>query len=220
MEVLVIGHESEFEEIEAKFGNHNELIFAEDHSVLKSDVTFDCVFDFLVGESSDNFDFYNNFTGLTIFVNIPKISLQELMYFMEGKFSNTVFGFNGLPTFMNRPLLEVSVLHKTDKDALAKICKGLNTDFELVNDRVGMVTPRIIFMIINEAFYTVQEGTATKEDIDLGIKLGTNYPFGPFEWCEKMGIENVYETLEAIYEDTKEERYKICPLLKTEYLRS
>lgn len=220
MEVLVIGHESEFEEIETKFGNHNELIFAEDHSVLKSDVTFDCVFDFLVGESSDNFDFYNNFTGLTIFINIPKISLQELMYFMEGQFSNTVFGFNGLPTFMNRPLLEVSVLHETDKDALAKICKGLSTYFELVNDRVGMVTPRIIFMIINEAFYTVQEGTATKEDIDLGMKLGTNYPFGPFEWCEKIGIENVYETLEAIYEDTKEERYKICPLLKTEYLRS
>ena len=81
-----------------------------------------------------------------------------------------------------------------------------------------MVTPRIIFMIINEAYYTVQEGTATREDIDQGMKLGTNYPFGPFEWAEKIGLDNVYETLEAIYEDTKEERYKICPLLKREYL--
>ena len=75
-------------------------------------------------------------------------------------------------------------------------------------------------MIINEAFYTVQEGTASKEDIDQGMRLGTNYPFGPFEWAQKIGIADVYETLEAIYEDTKEERYKICPLLKKAYLSS
>ena len=66
----------------------------------------------------------------------------------------------------------------------------------------------------------VQEGTATKEDINTAMKLGTAYPMGPFEWCELAGLDNVYETLEAIYEDTKEERYKICPLMKTEYLKS
>ena len=65
---------------------------------------------------------------------------------------------------------------------------------------------------------TVQEGTATREDIDIGMKLGTNYPKGPFEWLNEIGIENVYKVLEAIYQDTKEERYKICPLLKEEYL--
>jgi 3-hydroxybutyryl-CoA dehydrogenase len=73
-------------------------------------------------------------------------------------------------------------------------------------------------MIINEAYYTVQEGTAEREDIDLGMKLGTNYPHGPFEWCAKIGIQNVYELLEAVYDDTKEERYKICPRLKKDYL--
>ena len=50
------------------------------------------------------------------------------------------------------------------------------------------------------------------------MKLGTNYPFGPFEWSEKIGLVKVYELLEAIYDDTKEERYKICPKLKNEYL--
>ena len=74
-------------------------------------------------------------------------------------------------------------------------------------------------MIINEAFYTLQEGTASPEDIDKGMKLGTNYPYGPFEWCERIGLAHVYELLEAMYEDTKEERYKICPLLKQQYLR-
>lgn len=83
-----------------------------------------------------------------------------------------------------------------------------------------MVTPRIVCMIINEAFYTVQEGTASKEDIDKSMKLGTNYPYGPFDWCSKIGIKNVFELLDAMYTDTREQRYKICPLLKTEYLES
>jgi 3-hydroxybutyryl-CoA dehydrogenase len=73
-------------------------------------------------------------------------------------------------------------------------------------------------MIINEAYYTVQEETATRDDIDRAMKLGTNYPFGPFEWCQRIGINHVYEVLEAVYEDTRDERYKICPLLKKEYL--
>jgi 3-hydroxybutyryl-CoA dehydrogenase len=88
-----------------------------------------------------------------------------------------------------------------------------------VEDRVGMVTPRVIFMLINEACYTLQEGTASIKDIDTAMKLGTNYPYGPFEWADKIGINEIYETLIAIYEDTKDERYKICPLLKTKYLK-
>ena len=123
-----------------------------------------------------------------------------------------------MPTFLNRPLLEVSLHKESDTTRLAELCKQLNTEFVQVDDRVGLVTPRVICMIINEAYYTVEEGTATREDIDLAMKLGTNYPYGPFEWAKKIGLRNVYEVLSAVYEDTKDERYKICPLLKEEYL--
>ena len=150
-------------------------------------------------------------------INAPKISLAELAYY-QGEVSCKLFGFNGLPTFLDRDLLEVSLYQKNDKEVLHQICEALGTDYLVVDDRIGMVTPRVIFMIINEAFYTLQEGTASIEDIDKGMKLGTNYPYGPFEWCDKIGIENVYEVLEAIYEDTKDERYKTCPLLKKKYL--
>jgi 3-hydroxybutyryl-CoA dehydrogenase len=115
--------------------------------------------------------------------------------------------------------LEVSVLKEDDTALLKRFCQQLNTEFLLVDDRVGMVTPRIICMIINEAYCTVQEGTASRADIDLAMKLGTNYPFGPFEWCARIGLKNVYELLEAIYEDSKDERYKISALMKKEYLR-
>ncbi|MEM9298321.1 MAG: 3-hydroxyacyl-CoA dehydrogenase family protein [Bacteroidota bacterium] len=107
-----------------------------------------------------------------------------------------------------------------NSDSLAGAMDVLGVDYLEVADRVGMVTPRVIAMIINEAFYTLQEGTATKEDIDLGMKLGTNYPYGPFEWMEKIGVQNVYELLESLFEDTKDQRYKISPLLKRDYLIS
>ena len=88
----------------------------------------------------------------------------------------------------------------------------------VVDDRVGMVTPRIIFMIINEAYFTVQEGTAGKADIDQGMKLGTNYPYGPFEWSDRIGLQHVYELLEAVYEDTKMNVTRYVPCSKRSIL--
>lgn len=129
------------------------------------------------------------------------------------------FGFCGLPTLINRPLLEVSLYHEADREKLAETCAALGTDYRVVKDRVGLVTPRVICMIINEACYTVQEGTATMQDVDLGMKLGTNYPRGPFAWANAIGVTRVYAVLEAMWDDTHDERYKVCPLLKRQALR-
>lgn len=216
MNILVVGNAQQHEAFKAKFQAGHDYVFA--HQVNQDPSSFDLVFDFMVADQPEQMEFYLEVEGLTVFVNAPKISLGEIAYFQEDMRCQ-LFGFNGLPTFLERELLEVSCLNAKDEPKLNSICEALGTDFELVGDRVGMVTPRIIFMIINEAYYTLQEGTATKADIDQGMKLGTNYPHGPFEWCELIGLDHVYETLEALYEDTKEERYKICPLLKQAYLR-
>lgn len=217
MKVLINGDTENFEEFKTKFGENFQYTFVNDipssEAVLSKQ---DFIFDFLIEEQPDNIEFYDALEGPAIFLNTVKTSLSEL-FFINGSFIKNTFGFNGLPTFINRDLLEVSVIGE-DMESLKKNLKLLNTDYSVVEDRVGMITPRIIFMIINEAYYTLQERTAGKADIDNAMKLGTNYPFGPFEWCESIGIHHVYETLEAIYEDTKDERYKICPLLKKEYL--
>jgi 3-hydroxybutyryl-CoA dehydrogenase len=114
----------------------------------------------------------------------------------------------------------MTLMQDADRSAVEALISSLGWTPRFVESRVGMVTPRIICMIINEAYFTVQEGTASKEDIDLGMKLGTAYPKGPFEWCAQIGVINVYEVLNALYQDTRDERYKICPKLKTEYLRA
>lgn len=216
--ILVIGNDQNLSEFRRKFTAEHDYEFCENYLMKRDLEDYDMVFDFLIGDNPEQFEMYAEVAELSVFVNAPKISLGELAYY-QNELACTLFGFNGLPSFLDRPLLEVSCLNTEDQSMVKGLCSLLETDFELVKDRVGMVTPRIICMIINEAFYTLQEGTASKEAIDQGMKLGTNYPFGPFEWCERIGLSHVYELLEAIYEDTKEERYKICPLLKQQYLR-
>ena len=159
-------------------------------------------------------------TKLPVFFETVWASSTESRWQAEsGLSAMKVFGFCGLPTLLNRPLLEVSIYNEADREKLAETCAALGTDYRIVQDRVGLVTPRVICMIINEACYTVQEGTATMQDVDLGMKLGTNYPRGPFAWANAIGVERVYAVLEALWQDTHDERYKVCPLLKRQALR-
>ena len=217
MKILINGDTENFEEFKTKFGDENDYGFVQDipsaQSLLaKQDVIFDC----LIDEQPDNIEFYQELDNTVVFLNTIKVSLAEL-FFINGSVIRNTFGFNGLPTFVNRNLLEVSLVGN-ELEVLHRCLERLKTDYTIVDDRVGMITPRVVFMIINEAYYTLQEGTAKKPDIDNAMRLGTNYPMGPFEWCQAIGVHHVYETLEAIYDDTKDERYKICPLLKKEYL--
>lgn len=219
MKILLIGNDHQVVEFQQKFGESHQYLISNNGMVVEGSLQEqELVVDFTVDESPENLELYKDVQGLPVLVNIPKTSLVELAYYVEGV-QCAMFGFNGLPTFIDREVLEVSLYNEEDQDILKNLCEKLETKYLIVDDRVGMVTPRIIFMIINEAYYTVQEGTAEKIDIDLGMKLGTNYPYGPFEWSERIGLQHVYELLEAVYEDTKDERYKICPLLKKEYLK-
>ncbi|MDQ3395061.1 MAG: 3-hydroxyacyl-CoA dehydrogenase family protein [Bacteroidota bacterium] len=205
----------------AKKINIDELIFIKNYDFLNASLlnSKSIVFDFYLEECIENFEIYKNQSNLIIFGNIPTSSLSEIRYYF-GEYKAILFGFNGMPGMLNREYFEVTALSEADHLVLQEACAALHTEFLRVDDRVGMVTLRVVAMIINEAYFTVQEGTASKDDIDIAMKLGTNYPYGPFEWCLKLGIKNVYELLEALYEDTKDERYRICPLLKREYMKA
>jgi 3-hydroxybutyryl-CoA dehydrogenase len=219
MKILVIGDPGNLEECRLKLGQHEYTHLASAADADKMLTAHEVTFDFAMNVTPQTFRMYAG-KPATIFVNSCKTSLAALARELREDLKCTLFGFNGLPTMFNREFLEVSVLRADDRPLLRKTCEKLEAAFLQVDDRVGLVTPRVICMIINEAYYTVQEGTANREDIDLAMKLGTNYPFGPFEWCGKIGLKNVYELLEAVYEDTRDERYKISALMRKEYLRN
>jgi len=178
---------------------------------------YDTIFDFFLLEDVKHLANYQTDRKLSIFCHAPLHSLAEFCH-NAGEIRHLLIGINGFPTMLNRKILELSLLNKENENLLKVLCKKLHTAYSLVEDRVGLVTPRIVAMIINEAYFTVMDGTASRSDIDKAMKLGTNYPYGPFEWCKKIGIGNIYKLLKALYNDTKDERYKICPLLKREYL--
>jgi 3-hydroxybutyryl-CoA dehydrogenase len=216
--ILVVGNASQLKECQEKFGESHQCTSAATNTEAKSFFeTTEIIFDFLTSEPFQ-IKAYQDFSKGILFLNTSTKTVAQLTHQFNQQADCTVFGFCGLPTFLNRELLEVSLRKQSDLSSLEKVCKELSTEFVVVEDRVGMVTPRVICMIINEAYFTVQEVTATREDIDIAMKLGTNYPYGPFEWCERIGISNVYQLLQSVYQETKDERYKICSLLKEESL--
>jgi 3-hydroxybutyryl-CoA dehydrogenase len=90
--------------------------------------------------------------------------------------------------------------------------QSLGKEIELVQDRVGMVFPRILCGIINEAAFAHQDEIASPRDIDTAMKLGAGCPSGPIEWADRIGLAQVYAVLAALHKDFGEDRYRVAPL--------
>lgn len=73
------------------------------------------------------------------------------------------------------------------------------------------IFPRTLSLIINEAYFALEEELASKEDIDNAMKYGVNYPCGPFQWAKDIGEEKISLILQEMYQDFKDERYKPAP---------
>lgn len=221
MKILLIGSADRAEAMRARLPKTDAFeIDYSDGDEEEDFELYDVLFDLNFDDDPSNLPLYAGLKERPVFVNAVKLSLAEAVYASEAKVKCQLYGMNALPEFIANPLWEISFFRKFETPNAKVLLDQLNLPFVAVEDRVGLVKPRVIFMIINEACYTLQEGTASIADIDQAMKLGTNYPFGPFEWCDRIGISEVFETLAALYEDTKDERYKICPLLKTKYLRN
>ncbi len=215
MKILVVGSESNLDELNHKFGSNHIYVLAGQNADLSGLIKdADVVFDFVPDKNFIKRSYAN--VAIPVFLNTSLITLSELTDNLDFPNRDSIFGFGGLPTFVDRPVLEVSMKVKGSEGQLKSICSRLATDFVCVEDRTGLVTPRVICMIINEAYYTLEESTATREDIDMAMKLGTSYPFGPFEWAKRIGVEHVIKLLDAVYASTQDERYRVCSLLRNE----
>ncbi len=87
------------------------------------------------------------------------------------------------------------------------------TPLEL-RDAPGLVVARTLAMLVNEGADAVWQGVCDEAAADQAMKLGVNYPAGPFEWLALLGAPRVVETLEALFEASRSERYRVSPLLK------
>jgi len=114
------------------------------------------------------------------------------------------------------PLVEiVRGLETTDETAavIREVAEKMGKETVVINEFPGFVTSRISALVGNEAFYMLQEGLGSPEDIDKAIKLGLNYPMGPFELVDLVGLDARLNNLKYLHEKLGE-KYRPAPLLE------
>lgn len=96
---------------------------------------------------------------------------------------------------------------------IREVAEKMNKETVEVNEFPGFVTSRISAMVGNEAFYMLQEGVASAEDIDKAVRLGLNYPMGPLELGDLVGLDTRLNNLKYLHE-TLGEKFRPAPLLE------
>jgi 3-hydroxybutyryl-CoA dehydrogenase len=127
-------------------------------------------------------------------------------------------GYVALPSLAEASLVEVvggRATSPTALEAAERHFTALGKHVERIDgDAPGLVLGRILCQVVNEAHFAVQEGVATLEDVDTAMRLGFNWPRGPFEWARAIGPARVLGCLEALRAELGEERYRVAALLR------
>lgn len=121
-------------------------------------------------------------------------SLETLL----GNLPDHFVRINGWLTFLERNVVEACA-HAPQKPATEAVLKNFNRTLTWVPDITGLLSARVVTGIINEAYLALEEGLSTAEEIDTAMKLGTNYPYGPLEWCDRIGKKNVQQLLRKLH---------------------
>jgi len=164
----------------------------------------DACVDLLFENKAERIGWLNNLQAPLIIINSVITPLKNIQ--------QDFIRINGWHTFLNRQIIEAAAINTLQKVNAEKLFLSLGKKPEWVPDITGLITPRIVAAVINEAFFALEENVSTEEEIDTAMKLGTNYPFGPFEWSKKIGVQNIYSLLNEL---SKEQiRYQPSSLLK------
>jgi len=145
--------------------------------------------------------------------NTSSLSLTEIASVTYR--SKKIVGMHFFNPVHKMKLLEVVRALDTDADTLAtavEVGRRMGKDVVVIRESPGFVTSRINAMIGNEAFYMLQEGVASAEDIDKALKLGLNHPMGPFELVDLVGLDTRLHILEYLHKALGE-KFRPAPLL-------
>jgi 3-hydroxybutyryl-CoA dehydrogenase len=206
MQLLILAKEEQKEELLAGgVADDCKIDWITIPAGLPAFTNYDAIFDLLFEENGHTIHYLNENADTPVFINSVNKTIEEL----EAPFIR----INGWPGFLKRPIAEVAGSNEKKKDA-EKILNALNKKAEWIPDIKGFVSARVICMIINEAYFALEENVSTKEEIDIAMKLGTNYPYGPFEWAKKIGLKKIAGLLSEL--SKSEKRYHPSQLLLKE----
>jgi 3-hydroxybutyryl-CoA dehydrogenase len=147
--------------------------------------------------------------------NTSSISITELA--SVTKRPDRFIGIHFMNPVPLMKLVEVIAGQLTSAESLERV----STMIQLIEktmvksqDFPGFIVNRILMPMINEAVYALYEGVGTKEDIDRGMKLGTNQPMGPLELADFIGLDTCLAIMEVLHHGLGDSKYRPCPLLR------
>jgi 3-hydroxybutyryl-CoA dehydrogenase len=120
------------------------------------------------------------------------------------------------PSFIQKRLVEAKHFGRKSGKGFYDYSEGAAVPKPIEDEKLGKeIFDRILSMLINEAADAVYMKIASKEDVDLAMTKGTNYPKGLLKWADEIGIKNVVLSLSELKDFYEEDRYRVNPLLKT-----
>ena len=152
----------------------------------------------------------------TIFAsNTSSISITELAASTRrpDRFLGMHF-FNPVPVMKLVELIKGVATSDETFEAARSVALKMDKTPVTVQDFPGFCGNRILFPMLNEAFYCLMEGVASAEDIDTVMKLGMNHPMGPLALADLIGLDTCLSILEVLYEGFGDPKYRPCPLLR------
>lgn len=126
-------------------------------------------------------------------------------------------GFHLLPPLGEARLVELTRLPTTAgeaADGAERFFSSLGMHCDWVGDAPGLLLGRIVCQLVNEAAFAIGEGIGTPDDVDAGLTLGLNHPRGPVAWGASIGLDHVLATIDGLWSERHEERYRAAPLLR------
>jgi 3-hydroxybutyryl-CoA dehydrogenase len=120
--------------------------------------------------------------------------------------------FNPVPKMKLLEIVRALDTSEATVQACATVGRRMGKEVVVIRESPGFITSRINALIGNEAFYLLQEGIASAEDIDKALKLGLHHPMGPFELVDLVGLDVRLNILEYLHK-TLGDKYRPCPLL-------
>lgn len=155
-------------------------------------------------------------------IRSPKILIAEILSQSLGAVANRMgcheelVGASFARPFGEKRFIQLISGERTEKEALDKASNfftGIGFAVAVSKDHPGFILDRVVFSMINEAIYMNMYGLAVMEDIDQMMRLGANFPMGPFEYADTLGLDRVLRTLEWLTDELGSQ-YRPCPLLR------
>ncbi len=159
-------------------------------------IGFDCVIDAEFEEHPERISSYTS-SSIPVLIGSVVYTLKELQAELS-----PIARFNHWPFFISRNCIEFSTARQ---QLFQHLFNQWQLSFYETADVPGFVTARTVSMIVNEAFLAKQENVSSVKEIDTAMKLGTNYPLGPFEWCNELGEQRIIQLLQKLAKE--DERY-------------